>query len=320
MQFFEPIFPSGLVISQQARSAEELEKHEHAWNLKVNLLKKQKFYSLLDLFHTPYTQMALTRRSLKNATHGDIPPNTIMFAFVANDATLIQQKQLLGSDDLFILEHGGEVAAIFTEPIEVVTICIHAEILRKRYSEKYKQECTACKDGKIRKCDKEIFPIIKSDLLDLHSAVMQNASLVLQPQYAHIVEDAIINNLLSLINISTPKNRVEKPQEIAHKLHDLITLKYQEDISVELLCKELKISPSNAYLTFSQIYKLTPKQYLIAMRLNNINKILKSAAIKDKTIEEVAMSNGFYHMGHFAKTYKNFFTELPSETVLKNNR
>lgn len=319
MQIFEPIFPAGLIIKQRAHNAEELEKYAHAWNLKINLLKKQKLHSALDVFHTPYIQMASTKRSLKNSSHGSIPKNTILFAFIANDSSLVQQKQLMSSEDIYILEN-GEIDAFFGEPIQLVAICVHAEMLRKSYEKKYKKECLICKENKVRRCDKEIFSIIKSDLLDLHSAVMQNASLVLKPQYVHIVEDVIINNLLNLINISTTKDKAEKPQNIANMLHELITSKYQEDINIELLCKELNISPSNAYLTFNQIYKLTPKQYLIALRLNNINKILKSTAIKTTTIEEVAMSNGFYHMGHFSKTYKNFFAELPSGTVLKNNR
>lgn len=317
MQIFEPIFPSGLIIQQKARNTEELEKYAHIWNLEMNLLKKQKLHYEINVFHTPFIQMASTYRSIKNSSHGSNPKNTILFAFVANDASLVQQKQLMSNEDINILEN-GEIDAFFGEPIQLVTICIHAEMLRKCYEKKYKKECAICKENKVRRCDKEIFSIIKSDLLDLHSAVMQNALLVLKPQYVHIVEDVIINNLLNIINISTTKDKIEKTQNIANMLHGLITSKYQEDINIELLCKELKISPSNAYLTFNQIYKLTPKQYLIALRLNNINKILKSTAIKTTNIEEVAISNGFYHMGHFAKTYRNFFGELPSGTVLKN--
>lgn len=317
MKIFEPIFHSEFIIKQKAKNAEKSAKCQYAWNLKINLLKKKKFYSSQDVFHTPYIQMALTQRSLKNSLHGDIPKNTILFAFAANDASLVQQKQLIGSEDIFILEN-GEVDAVFAEELQLVTICIHAEMLRECYEKKYKEECTICKDGKARRCDKEMFSIIKSDLLDLHSAVMQNPSLILKPQYVQIVETTIINNLLNIINISTTKDKIEKPQNIANMLHGLITSKYQGDISIESLCRELKISPSNVYRIFKQIYKLTPKQYLITLRLNNINKILKSTAIKTTTIEEVAMSNGFYHMGHFAKTYKNFFAELPSETILKN--
>lgn len=321
MQFFEPIFPSGLIAQEKAHTAEELAQYEnsHAWDLKINLLKKQKFYSTINVFHTSYIQMALVERSLKNSLHGYVPKNTILFGFIVNEAGVVQQKQLISHEDVFILKN-NEIDAFFGEEIKFVTICIHAEMLKKRYSEKYKEECTACKDGKVRRCDSEMFSFIKSDLLNLYSAVMQNPSLILNPQFVHIIETNIINNLLNIINISTPKNKTQKPEEIAHILHEQITEHYQEDISIELLCKKLKISPSNAYLTFNQIYKLTPRQYLIALRLNNINRILKSPTIKTTTIEEVAMSNGFYHMGHFAKTYKNFFTELPSETVLKNNR
>jgi AraC family ethanolamine operon transcriptional activator len=86
----------------------------------------------------------------------------------------------------------------------------------------------------------------------------------------------------------------------------------------QLLCKELKISPRNAYLTFNKFYGFTPKQFLMSIRLTRAKKAFESSDFSFKSIQQIALENGFYHMSHFSKIYRDFFGELPSETVYKH--
>ena len=57
------------------------------------------------------------------------------------------------------------------------------------------------------------------------------------------------------------------------------------------------------------------KQYLRTLKLNKVRKILKHSGIQNTHTTDIANNYGFWHMGQFAKDYKNLFGELPSETL-----
>lgn len=64
-------------------------------------------------------------------------------------------------------------------------------------------------------------------------------------------------------------------------------------------------------------FQITPKQYLNKLRLNDVRKgLLRERS--NASIYQVASDYNFWHMGQFAKDYKNLFGELPSETLRKS--
>lgn len=90
-----------------------------------------------------------------------------------------------------------------------------------------------------------------------------------------------------------------------------------EDISVKSLAQKFNITERTLNNYFQRDLNISPKRYLMVLRLTKINNILKASHVRKGLIEETARKFGFYHMGQFAKSYKEFFGELPSET-LKN--
>nr|WP_252727361.1 helix-turn-helix domain-containing protein [Colwellia sp. C2M11] len=64
--------------------------------------------------------------------------------------------------------------------------------------------------------------------------------------------------------------------------------------------------------SFKQIIGMTPKQYIITRRLQQIHITLKED--KTKTIAELTKSYGIVNQGRFAQDYFKFFNEYPSDT------
>lgn len=62
----------------------------------------------------------------------------------------------------------------------------------------------------------------------------------------------------------------------------------------------------------------SPKEYLQALRLNEVRRCLRSGT--DTVIADAANLWGFWHMGQFAADYRKFFGELPSETLRGSRR
>ena len=58
-----------------------------------------------------------------------------------------------------------------------------------------------------------------------------------------------------------------------------------------------------------------PKQYLTALCLTKIRGEFQVLKKEKGLVEKIARRFDFHHMGQFSKAYKDFFGELPSETL-----
>ena len=55
--------------------------------------------------------------------------------------------------------------------------------------------------------------------------------------------------------------------------------------------------------------------YLKTQQLNRIYRVFHDADPTDTSVKQVAIANGFSHLGQFSRDYKQLFGELPSETL-----
>ena len=89
-----------------------------------------------------------------------------------------------------------------------------------------------------------------------------------------------------------------------------------QPIGIDEIARKFDITERTLRNHFQGELGISPKQYLNTIRLQKVRNKLKNA--KEKVnIEVVARKFGFTHMGQFSKRYKDFFGELPSETLFK---
>ncbi len=93
------------------------------------------------------------------------------------------------------------------------------------------------------------------------------------------------------------------------KLQKILENNYQSNIKIQDICKDLYIS--TYYLThrFTEIIGISPKQYLIQIRLNHAGKLLSN---KSLSIAEVAEKSGFQDTSNFIRCFKNYFGTTPN--------
>ncbi|MHB8099840.1 MAG: helix-turn-helix transcriptional regulator [Sulfuricurvum sp.] len=310
------LFPAGHIISQHITSLKEMDFN--AWSIDLIQLDRGAFYSYIDLFHTYNVQLGITHRSIRLAANGDVSPHAISFVMIIDNGSIIQQKQKMTNRHLAVMQNGGEIDAVFVEPISFISVAVNREIFYAKYEQKFHQTYYSKDKFELRICSSDIFNVTKQTLQIILKAHQANRAFYTIPENMIILEDNIIDHMLNLLHASYIENRELKWVEPAHDLFELIKVKYEQDISIESLCKELHISQRNGYFTFQKHYGITPKQYLLSMRLGKIKQALEVADPNSVKIEHIALKNGFYHMSHFAKIYKSFFGELPSQTLAKN--
>lgn len=315
---YKPLFPSGFIVTQDLSCLSEVHKFTHKWNLTHTQLSRSAVRFQLNAFHTPFVQLGIVKRSMQIMVKGDTPLNSITFVILINNASIVYQYNEISNQDLVVLEDGTEIDAIFRDDSEILTISIHKNLFKKRYEKLFGEKYPITNKFEVYSCSVHTLQNTKYELLRILMGVKENPSILLMPQNIDIVENVIISNILNLVKSGLNKTRDSAKYKIAHSLYETIQKDYNKDISIEMLCKNLKISERNAYLTFKNIYAVTPKQFLIGIRLKKIQQILLNADPTTTSIQQVALENGFYHMSHFAKIYKSFFKELPSKTLSKN--
>lgn len=87
-------------------------------------------------------------------------------------------------------------------------------------------------------------------------------------------------------------------------------------IRVASLCSYSGTSLRSLERVFSRELGVTPKQYVIARRLNAVRRRLLAAEEEQELrVTDVAQDHGFSHLGRFAGDYRSYFGESPRETL-----
>ena len=86
----------------------------------------------------------------------------------------------------------------------------------------------------------------------------------------------------------------------------------RQPLTVGDLCEVTKSSERSLQYLFKDHFQVSPKQYLLAQRLDGVRRGLRGAS--DRQIGEVAGEWVFAHLGQFAAKYREVFGELPSQT------
>ena len=109
-----------------------------------------------------------------------------------------------------------------------------------------------------------------------------------------------------------PYGRLAK-HRIMTRAKEFIAEHSNEQIKVTDLCKHCGVSLSTLERSFRRGMDISPKEYILAVRLHNARRMLLDPEYQDLSIADIAMHCGFMHMGRFPQHYRNYFGSLPSD-------
>jgi AraC family ethanolamine operon transcriptional activator len=88
-------------------------------------------------------------------------------------------------------------------------------------------------------------------------------------------------------------------------------------IYTDELCRALAVSPATLADAFRATLTVSPHRYLKLRRLNLVRAALLRNDGPPPLVKTVALSHGFWHLGQFARDYREQFGESPSETLAR---
>jgi AraC family transcriptional regulator, ethanolamine operon transcriptional activator len=103
---------------------------------------------------------------------------------------------------------------------------------------------------------------------------------------------------------------------VVDKAVKFMNARVADRITLDDVCGAVRVSPRTLRYSFEAIMGVSPTEYLLACRLNLARDALANPK-SQMPIQMAAARSGFWHMGRFAKSYRQMFGERPSETCLR---
>ena len=86
-------------------------------------------------------------------------------------------------------------------------------------------------------------------------------------------------------------------------------------VRIATVCRVAGLSERGLRNAFYSVRGMSPKRCLLAERLLNVRRALRTASAAHATVTTVATDHGFYELGRFAAAYRQAFGETPSATL-----
>lgn len=145
--------------------------------------------------------------------------------------------------------------------------------------------------------------LIKGGILN-YQAVMDAQETII-----HLLCDFLT---LSSTNFSISNIKKTRQLEIVNRALNYMNKTNNLKLTIPELAKVSFCCVRSLEYSFKQIIGMTPKQYIITCRLQDIHTTLK--VDKTKTIAELTNRHGIVNHGRFAQDYFKFFNEYPNDT------
>ena len=188
------------------------------------------------------------------------------------------------------------------------TVKIHASVVARVFYEEYGVELPLDFCFGLQAIDAELMTHISqlSEMLE-RGLVEQNAG----------AEQYLSQMICALLLRQHPHNYEAMTHNNPTHALDTLTHYIQKNSSLELTMATLEqvsqLNQRTIQLLFKSQMQLTPSQYVRQVRLEKVRAILQTQP--HAKISEIALQEGFSHLGRFAHYYKEAFGELPQHTV-----
>ena len=134
------------------------------------------------------------------------------------------------------------------------------------------------------------------------------------------LEESLLLSLVQTFRADLlPLNRRASPCRsfVIERAVEFINGHCHDEISSADLVKAAGASLRTLQMGFLERFGVGPMTYLRQIRLRRVHEALVAAGAGHETVGDIAARWGFYNGSSFAKAYREFFGELPSETLFR---
>jgi AraC-like DNA-binding protein len=138
------------------------------------------------------------------------------------------------------------------------------------------------------------------------------------PQAARGLEQALLAALSDCLHTPGIDRRAlgsHHRQTIMKRFYALLEVHPNGVLHTFEICQAIGVSNRTLTTYCNETLGMSPYRFLKLRQLNLVHRALRRAAPLARTVTEIATEHGFWDLGRFAAAYREFFGELPSETL-----
>ncbi len=310
-----------LWIDLELNNFDQFTEVVHSWDVDFLQLDGGTFYSCLQQMVTPEIQVGHTHFDCHLEQKGTSPKDMWTFVIMNEDASMFKfnHTTTLSTSTMVIYSPGYEINAVSYDGFHIYTFSVahkHLQKLTKALGMDKIEE-------KLREIDRVELDLEQADSLrtQLKDILADAASLehkVISTEGKDLLLNFVPVKFLKAIgdHIGCAKNKVIKEKHFLYlEVRAYMHTHLYEQIGIEDISKKFNLSERSLRNYFKEELNTSPKQYLTALRLTKIRGEFQVLKKEKGLVEKTARRFGFHHMGQFSKAYKDFFGELPSETL-----
>ena len=313
---YKELFPAGFTIELPDLNLEEILHYLQKWELESEQMQKGQLNAAISAIHTPRIQIHDVHYSHGFITRGGFPKECIMLGYVRSDTKVTFQNRVLQKNELVITTDSGEIDYLASGENRVFTISVEKQLFLETFFDFFAEPFNTYQAKNRFFIKPHMLTLFLKRIHTWMTFTKINHTLLLSENRYAMAELEMLGDLFSCLMI---EQRVEERSEFhIEKARDLLHANIDERFNSAMLTRELGISQRQLQRLFKERYGISPKRYLLNLRINAVRKELLLADPKHATISGIALKYHFFDLNHFSKAYKMLFGELPSQTLQKS--
>jgi AraC-like DNA-binding protein len=104
-------------------------------------------------------------------------------------------------------------------------------------------------------------------------------------------------------------------RQIARKAEEYICEHYRDAVHIEDICRETGVGLRTLQRCVRKYFDVTVTELIESVRMNSAHRELSELRPEESTVTQVALDNGFSHLGRFSVAYRERYGETPSDRL-----
>jgi AraC-like DNA-binding protein len=137
-------------------------------------------------------------------------------------------------------------------------------------------------------------------------------------EVARAIEQSLIHMLVACLTTASAGTDGYAKRHYAGimvRLEEVLAEHITRPVQMPELCDLIAVSDRTLRLCCAEFLGMSPSEYVLLRRLEEVRRVLRDATPKTVNIAEVAHRFGFAELGYFVETYRARFGEAPSTTL-----
>lgn len=131
-----------------------------------------------------------------------------------------------------------------------------------------------------------------------------------RPGYEEILRNSLVSLLICLLRNDTEEGEQPDGRNITKAVKEYVAAHYMEQISLSDLSREMNFSLTHVSLTFKQATRMSFRDYLIKIRVEEACRLLRRTK---KPVAEIASLVGYSDPAFFYKVFRKSLGQTPAE-------